>query len=82
MTASLMLTSECSDARIVQLVSTLIALQSISDSVLQQQLIAELRQVSRVVVLQDCCFLLKLIGLLQHQTVATTLQQHTILHVK
>ena len=59
-----MFTSKSCDASVVKLVGALIALDSISDASLQQQLIAELRQVQRITVVQARSSLLQLVGLL------------------
>jgi len=61
-----LLTNECRDTCIIKLVSVLITLQGISDTTLQQQLVSQLRQVSRVPVLQAGCLLLQVIRLLQN----------------
>jgi len=70
----LSITSKCSNVGIIKLVGVLITLESISDTRLQQQLIAELSQVTSIVVLEGRCFLLQLICLLKNQAIATTLQ--------
>jgi len=71
----LSITSECSNVGVIKLVGVLITLESISNTRLQQQLIAELSQVTSIVVLERRCFLLQLICLLKNEAIATTLQQ-------